>query len=233
MGGQACILYGAAEFSRDTDVLILAAPSNLKRLRQALSELRAEPIAVPPLSLKWLRRGHAIHFRCHHPAADNIRLDVMSRLRNAPPFARLWKRRSTVTVAGGVRYDLVSLPDLIRIKKTQRDKDWPMLRRLVEAHYLCNARKTGAATLAFWLRELRTPELLIHLAQSYPKQALRASGRRPLLVHALKADGAGLEAALKQEEDTERLADRRYWAPLKQELEYLRSSQIRFRKRGD
>jgi hypothetical protein len=29
MGGQACIFYGAAEFSRDTDLAILASPDNL------------------------------------------------------------------------------------------------------------------------------------------------------------------------------------------------------------
>jgi hypothetical protein len=35
MGGQACILYGAAEFSRDTDLAVLASPANLARLRGA------------------------------------------------------------------------------------------------------------------------------------------------------------------------------------------------------
>ena len=37
MGGQACVLYGAAEFSRDTDF----ATANLARLRLALADLRA------------------------------------------------------------------------------------------------------------------------------------------------------------------------------------------------
>ena len=32
MGGQACVFYGAAEFSRDTDLLILAEAENLGRL---------------------------------------------------------------------------------------------------------------------------------------------------------------------------------------------------------
>jgi hypothetical protein len=32
MGGQACILYGAAEFSRDVDVAVLASEGNLDRL---------------------------------------------------------------------------------------------------------------------------------------------------------------------------------------------------------
>ncbi|MBI3875800.1 MAG: hypothetical protein HY300_07540, partial [Verrucomicrobia bacterium] len=33
MGGQACVFYGAAEFSRDTDFAVLAEPDNLDRLR--------------------------------------------------------------------------------------------------------------------------------------------------------------------------------------------------------
>ena len=42
MGGQACVLYGAAEFSRDTDIAILAEAGNLKRLTKALNELQAK-----------------------------------------------------------------------------------------------------------------------------------------------------------------------------------------------
>jgi hypothetical protein len=76
MGGQACVFYGAAEFSRDTDFAILADAANLARLKRALKELRAELIAVPPLGLKYLRRGHAIHFRCQHPDALGLRVDV-------------------------------------------------------------------------------------------------------------------------------------------------------------
>jgi hypothetical protein len=49
MGGQACVFYGAAEFSRDLDLLILADPDNLQRLQAALADLESEPIAVPPL----------------------------------------------------------------------------------------------------------------------------------------------------------------------------------------
>ena len=38
MGGQACVLYGGAEFSRDTDLAILCDEPNLKRLKGALEE---------------------------------------------------------------------------------------------------------------------------------------------------------------------------------------------------
>src|ERR1017187_3823969 len=42
MGGQACIFYGAAEFSRDLDLLILADATNLPNLVRALDALEAE-----------------------------------------------------------------------------------------------------------------------------------------------------------------------------------------------
>jgi hypothetical protein len=35
MGGQACVLYGAAEFSRDLDLALLPDPANLDRLEAA------------------------------------------------------------------------------------------------------------------------------------------------------------------------------------------------------
>ena len=46
------MLYGAAEFSRDTDLALFASPDNLLRLQAALDALQAECIAVPPLKPK-------------------------------------------------------------------------------------------------------------------------------------------------------------------------------------
>ena len=43
------MFYGAAEFSRDLDLLILLDPENLDLLSAALSDLEAQPIAVPAL----------------------------------------------------------------------------------------------------------------------------------------------------------------------------------------
>jgi hypothetical protein len=59
MGGQACVFYGAAEFSRDCDIVIVADDDNLARLDAALDELDADCIAVPPKDWKYLHRGHA------------------------------------------------------------------------------------------------------------------------------------------------------------------------------
>jgi hypothetical protein len=222
MGGQACVFYGAAEFSRDTDFAILADAANLARLRKALAELRAELIAVPPFELKYLRRGHAIHFRCQHPEALRMRVDVMSKMRGVDSFARLWRRRTTLGLPDGTKCDLLSLPDLVQAKKTQRDKDWPMIRRLVEAHYFQPNAKPNPAQVKFWLMELRTPQLLLEVAQARPSLARRLASKRPLLRPAAAGKLTQLERALATEENYLRAEDKAYWLPLLKELESVR-----------
>ena len=81
MGGQACVFYGAAEFSRDVDLLILVDAENLGRIRVALDELQAAPIAVPTFDAEYLNRGHAVHFRCGAEGVAGLRIDLMSSLR--------------------------------------------------------------------------------------------------------------------------------------------------------
>src|ERR1019366_9146979 len=180
MGGQACVFYGAAEFSRDTDFVILAAAANLARIRGALAELQAEPIAVPPFEIKFLRRGHALHFRCQHPEALRLRVDVMAKMRGVDSFARLWRRRTVIQLPDGTKCDLLSLPDLVQAKKTQRDKDWPMIRRLVEAHYFSHQVRPGVAQIKFWARELRTAQLLLDIGRVHARLVRPLVAKRPL-----------------------------------------------------
>lgn len=90
MGGPACVSYGAAEFSRGLDLAIGASLGNIAALRKTMVDLHAEVIAVPPFDLKYLRKGHAVHFRCHHPEVEGVRVDVMSRMRGVDSFERLW-----------------------------------------------------------------------------------------------------------------------------------------------
>jgi hypothetical protein len=222
MGGQACVFYGAAEFSRDTDFAILASVANLDRLRKAFTDLRAGVIAVPPFALKYLRRGHAVHFRCQHPEASGMRVDVMSTMRGVDGFSHLWRRRTTIELPDGSTCDLLSLPDLVQAKKTQRDRDWPMIRRLVEAHYFQHRAKPASAQITFWLRELRTPALIVEVARSHPMACRRLASVRPLLAVAARGAADELQRALAGEEAAERERDRQYWMPLRRELETLR-----------
>ena len=100
MGGQACVFYGAAEFSRDLDLLVLADAENLARLRSALDALVADVIAVPDFEARHLALGHAVRFRCHAEDVAGLRIDVMSSLRGVGGFEELWARRTTIEVAG-------------------------------------------------------------------------------------------------------------------------------------
>ena len=153
MGGQACVFYAAAEFSRDLDLLVLFGDEELDRLRAALVDLSAEPIAVPDLSAENLRRGHAVHFRCGRSDVNGLRIDLMSNLRGLPSFEELWKGRTTFEV-GGENIDTLALEDLVLAKKTQLDKDWPMIRRLVDQSYFTRSSDSAPESLVeFWLRE--------------------------------------------------------------------------------
>jgi hypothetical protein len=225
MGGQACVLYGAAEFSRDLDLLVLVDAENFERLRTALAQLLAEPIAVPvtvpPLNSEYLLRGHAFHFRCHRPDVAGLRIDIMATLRDGAQFNELWQRRTTLEIEGEM-VDLLSIEDLVRAKQTQRDKDWPMVARLVERRYLAIDSPPSANELSFLFRELRTPDLLLEAAERYPNAASQLASQRPAVRAALKGDRAGVLSALKTEEEEARDRDRLYWEPLKRELEQFR-----------
>jgi hypothetical protein len=222
MGGQACVLYGAAEFSRDCDIAVVSDTENIKRLQDALRELDAQPIAVPPFTVENLERGHAVHFRCRAPEAAGVRLDVMAKLRGVAPFEELWARRTTLEDVSGIRFELMALPDLVAAKKTQRDKDWPMVRRLVEAHIAQHWTTASAEKVEFWLLECRTPELLRDIAAEHPETATEQAHHRPLLQEAAQGNLARLRESLAQEEAEEREIDRQYWEPLKRELEQMR-----------
>lgn len=216
MGGQACVFYGGAEFSRDLDLLILADAANLALFEAAILDLDAERIAVPPFEAQRLHAGHAVHFRCRREDVAGLRIDVMSEIRDGEPFDALWARR-TVIEADGVQVELMSLPDLVIAKKTQRSKDWPMIERLVERSYFA-----GSASPAFWLMELRSPGLLVEAAARFPAEAALLAARRPCIEAALDGDLERTAVLLGAEEQAEKARDREYWAPLKREIERLR-----------
>jgi hypothetical protein len=231
MGGQACIVYGAAEFSRDTDIAILAEPDNIRRLQTALTALDARVIAIPPFETQYLARGHAIHFECGLAStAAGMRIDVMASMRNVPSFAECWERRSTFAFDDLGEIEVLGLEDLVNCKKTRRDKDWPMLRRLVERNYLDPDLEQTPGRFRFWLRELRTPALLaecVSRARAAPSDIAAVlteltARREATAVASQGGSEQDIETALAAEESRERAADEAYWRPLIRELEVLR-----------
>ena len=119
----------------------------------------------------------------------------------------------------------MGLPDLVQAKKTQRDKDWPMIRRLVEVNYFANREDATKDQIRFWFLELRTPQLLMELAGQHriPAQLLR---QRSLLKVLGRENESRLATLLIEEEEKVREVDRHYWMPLKKELKTLRHARI-------
>jgi len=222
IGGQACILYGAAEFSRDIDLAIMISPENLESIAVALEELKAERVFYPELSEELLLRGHACHFRCQRTDIRGLRIDVIGVMRGVDSFPELWKRREEIELPGIGKVAIIGLFDLVKAKKTQRDKDWPMIRRLIEADIHRVSNTPSEDKICFWLSECRTPELLILLSAKHPKIASKISANRLLLNSAIQGNLEKVQSLLKDEEDKEREADRQYWMPLKKELEEWR-----------
>ncbi len=169
IGGQACIIYGAAEFSRDSDFVILANEENLENLKKALRALKAEQIYVPALEVTFLERGHACHFRCKAEDVKGLRIDIIAKLRGCDSFDNLYKRKEIVSLKAGATIDVIGLRDLVLSKKTQRDKDWLMLKRLVENDIILHKDKPRHGQLKWWFLEARTPEILVALSRKYPK----------------------------------------------------------------
>ena len=222
MGGQACVFYGAAQVSKDVDFLLLAGTGNYDRLHAALASLQARRIAVPRFDPAALERGHAVHFRCSAPGVEELRVDVMTRLRDLPDFPALWERRTVFQDDAGAEFHLLSIPDLVLAKKTQRNKDWPIIELLVAIHHRENFADPRMDWIDFWLSEARTPELLRDLAERFPAETRAMLAARPLLALASDAGLEPLRTALNAEVRAEQAKDRAYWEPLRRELEEFR-----------
>lgn len=222
MGGQACVLYGAAEFSRDLDLVIQVDEENLANLKKALAELKAAVIAVPPFERHYLESGHAVHFRSQIPEMHRLRIDIMTRMRGVDSFEKLWKRRTVVTV-GQLEIDLLAISDLIAAKRTQREKDWPMTNRLIEAHYLANADSPTNESIRFWLTESFDLPFLEQLVTRFPEQSIELKEERSVLRALIEEQLEKARSLLQKERRTIEIEDETYWAPLIKELHQLRS----------
>lgn len=184
-------------------------------------------IAVPPLRLDLLERGHAVHFRCQRADVARLRIDVLARPPRIADLAALWARRVMVPIPDGASVPAIALADLVATKKTQRDKDWATIGQLVEADMVRHRRTATPDRVRFWLEEAREADQLLRLAGSFPEAAAGVGATRPLLTKASEGDRQGLELELAQEQIRGKAADRAYWAPLLAELEGMRRAQRR------
>lgn len=97
-----------------------------------------------------------------------------------------------------------------------------MIRRLVEADYDRNQENPSSEKVRFWMRECRTPSLLLKIVEKYPDLLDIEESARPLLALVKNRQEEEIAAALFKEQEEERAKDREYWLPLRRELEAMR-----------
>ena len=98
-----------------------------------------------------------------------------------------------------MEFHLLSVPDLVEAKKTQRSKDWPVIEALVAIHCTENSSAPNHDWIRFWLMEARSPELLVELCTRFQKEALDLQKDRPLLSVGIQGDAPLLRAEIQTE----------------------------------
>jgi hypothetical protein len=125
--GQAVVFYRVAIMSKDGDWILRETEGACARVREALGARGARYRPGAPLDLRWLRGGWSSHFELFDERRRRVRCDFFSRPPRIPLAAieRLFaKPRSGEDLA------VVDLEDLIRMKRTQRAKDYPVIGEL-------------------------------------------------------------------------------------------------------
>ena len=132
ISGQASVLYGAATFSEDVDVWMRPTVANARRLLHALAAGRGRVYKLtPPMTLANMKFGHGFHFTLPR-GADTLYLDVMA----VPPRVGTYvqaRRRANVLAGPLGPVPVVSVPELVELKKTQRFLDYDVISNLAAA----------------------------------------------------------------------------------------------------
>jgi hypothetical protein len=143
ISGQAAVLYGAATFSEDVDIWIKPTAPNARRLLKALADCRARVYKLtPPLTRGHLKAGQGFHFII--PARPTpLYLDVLGVPPRVGSFLSAWKRRCVMRTEWGV-VPVVSVVDLIALKRTRRLSDYEVISHLVRAEIVRGGDATRA-----------------------------------------------------------------------------------------
>lgn len=226
IGGQASILYGAANFTQDFDLWVEPSDANLRAMVKSLSSRGARVHKLtPPMTSRWMRRGHGFHFVL--PARSGaIYLDVMGKPPRSRGFAVAAGRSTQFDTPWG-DIPVVAVEDLVDLKRTDRPGDYETVSRLVRIR-LAEGRRPRAA----WAMKnvFRLDDLVAVLRQLRPARVPPAFQR---LAKELTAgrEGSDSARAVAQAELDRRLlacmaAGRAYWRPRIEELKRMRRDGI-------
>ncbi len=173
--GQAVVYYRISMMSKDGDWILREAPEACQRVLTVLERHGARYRLGAPLDVRWLAGGWSSHFELIDPEGRRIRCDFVSR----PPrvaMSELPKLFEPAGLAEPLR--VVGIEPLIRMKQTQRAKDYPVIGEL--------ARLLPPEREIEWTTD---PDRILALAPTYgehssraPVQAALAGGSREAVV---------------------------------------------------
>jgi hypothetical protein len=122
--GQAVVFYRIALMSKDGDWVLRETESACRHVRKVLAARGARYRPCPPLDPRWLAGGWSSHFEFFDAQRRRIRCDFVSR----PPRIAATELDLMFSGARGEGALRVVDPErLIRLKQTQRAKDYPVI----------------------------------------------------------------------------------------------------------
>jgi hypothetical protein len=164
--GQAVVMLRLAIASKDGDWILREEQETLDHVLAVLDRRGARYRFGAPLDLRWLRAGWSSHFQFQHGGL-RVRTDFFTRPPRVSPedLERLWREQE--------ERDPPFTPPrmLIEIKKTAREKDWPIVGEL--ARLLSDPREQMLCS--------RSARDLIALAAAHPGLAAELAAVRPVL----------------------------------------------------
>lgn len=164
--GQAVVYYRIAMMSKDGDWILRESPEACFTVLDVLGRKDANYRHGAPLDVRWLAGGWSSHFEFRDEKGRRVRCDFLSR----PP------RVSAATIdalfAGAAPpkdLTVLDLESLIRMKQTQRAKDYPIIGEL--ARRLPPEREVELTT---------DPDRILELASHHGRRSNRPSIRAAL-----------------------------------------------------
>ena len=185
--GQAVVYYRVAIMSKDGDWVIRETAAACAHVLDVLADRGASYRPGAPLDLRWLAAGWSSHFEFADEKRRRVRCDFFSR----PPRIEV-ARLAQFFTAEADPLTVVDLDSLIRMKRTQRAKDYAVIGEL--ATRLCPAEEILVTT---------NPDRLLELARDHAQETAR-----PAVRAAAAGDRDRVVVALAREQDRYQRADR-------------------------
>ena len=164
--GQAVVLHRLAIMSKDGDWIVREDDLDLDHILGILESKGARYRFGAPLDVRWLRGGWSSHFE-YNEQGLRIRTDFVTR----PPRISVEQLASLWQAQQGVDMPFVDTAVLAEMKKTKREKDYPVIGEL--------ARLMQEPKMQ--LLYSRSARDLLALAEQYPESVAELSSSRALL----------------------------------------------------